>query len=188
MRRTVQEYISEVENFGFVKVLEIPFHGDPELKADDKFYTFFHEKYGIILTFDTYSGSSVNGGNFFYEWIPSDTKNTHLYTSSGGFSSSTIDPDPEHKKIWCGDHDCRENLISNIIGLASNGKFVTPWVCVDHFTSPKFVHWGDHHTRYSEPWDNGFKKYVSACKNQGAVRFNSLPEYVKNAIKSGYRP
>lgn len=186
-RQTPEEFIKEVKEFGFQKVLEVPFHGDPEVESDDKFYAFFHEKYGIILTFDTYGGRSVNGGNFYYEWVPNNLENTYLYTSTGGFSSSTNDPDPEHKKIWCGSHDCRENMIPNIMMLAHVGKFVTPWVCKDHFSSPKFVHWGDHHTHYSEPWDVGYKMYQSARKNQGVERFNSLPEHVKKAIEVGYR-
>jgi hypothetical protein len=180
-RQTPEQFIKEVEAFGFEKVLEVPFHGDPEIKSDDKFYVFFHEKYGIILTFDTYNGRSVNSGNFYYEWIPNDIKETYLYTSTGGFDN-VFDP-----KIWEGSHDCRENMISNILGLASGGKFVTPWVCKDHFTSPKFVHWGDHHTHFSEPWDTGYKMYQDACKNQGVERFNALPEHVKKAIEVGYR-
>lgn len=185
--KTPEQFIKGIEDFGFKKVLEVPFHGDPKVKHDDKFYAFFHETYGIILTFDTYGGTSINDGNFYYEWIPNDSKNSYLYTSTGGFNSSIGNPNLEHKKIWCGSHDCRKNMISDILGLASAGKFVTPWVCTDHLSSPMFVHWGDHHTHYSEPWDVGFEMYQRACKNQGVERFNSLPEHVKKAIEIGYR-
>lgn len=169
-----------IEDFGFVKVLEVPFHGDPEIENDDVFYVFFMEKYGILLELDTYNGSSVSGGSFYYQWEPKNIDESYLYVSNGGFEKVG-----DHL-IWCGSHDCRENIISNILGLAENGKFMTPWISPRHFTSPKFVHWGDHHTHYSEPWDVGFKMYEKSLVTVGPERFNMLPEYVKNAIAIVY--
>ena len=176
MTNNIKEHIESIEKFGFKKVLEVPFECDDN---SDTFYVFFLEEYGILLEFDAYGGKSVNGGNFYYEWIP---ENDHavIYTSTGGFHKVN------EQNIWIGSHDCRDHPVSDILGLASAGKFVTPWVCTDHFTSPKFVHYGDHHTDINESWNAGYKKYKDACKNQGRERSEALPEYVKKSIEIGY--
>jgi hypothetical protein len=169
----LQNYIDEIEKFGFKKILEVPFVCE---NYNEKFFVFFLEKYGILLEFDTHGGDRVNGGDFYYEWIPND-RNALIYTSTGGYRGD----------IWIGSHDCREHPVSSIIGLVTHGKFVTPWVSPNHFSSPKFVHHGDHHTDIDESWSTGYEKYKSACKNQGRERFEALPEYVKKAIGVGYR-
>ena len=180
---TVEEFIKELEEFGFKKVLEVPFKcaNEPEHKGD-AFYAFFLEKYGIILTFDTYgNGETVNGGNFFYEWLPEGNGWATL-TSSGGFEEVA------GKRIWVGDHDCRWGAIRNIKRMAELGKFVTPWVSDSDVFRPRFVHWGDHHVNYNtETWDDGFARYNHACETVGKERYNALPDYVKKAIGIAYQ-
>ena len=176
-------YIKSLESLGFVKVLEIQF----EVKDEDAplhketYYVYFYEKYGIVLTFDTYTGD-VNSGDLYYEWIPNniDGKNYEV-TSSGGYTKIN-----DHY-IWRGSHDCRRDIRSIINGLKSMGKFQTPWVCNDRITKPKFVHWGDHHTPIGSSWDEGYEKYCKACESQGKERYCVLPENVKVAIGVAYK-
>jgi hypothetical protein len=168
----VKEFIMEIEKSGFEKVLEIPFtvldmDDNPPMEMHDVFYAYFLRKYGI---------KSVNGGNFFYEWVPNNLENAYLYTSSGGYEKI------DNQMIWVGEHDCRSNIIGYILGLAEHGAFVTPWKSKSAIFRPKFVHYGDHHTSYKEPWDVGYNMYKDACKNQGRERYNMLPDYVKVAM------
>lgn len=57
----------------------------------ERFYVYFHPKLAILLKFDTYGGSSINGGHFYYNWSPNPNINRGNYTSSGTFISNRDD-------------------------------------------------------------------------------------------------
>jgi hypothetical protein len=121
----VSQYLDIATSSGFRIVLELPFDGnvgDNHQTYNEMFYILFHDKYGILLTVETYGETSVNSSHSYYNWIPNDIENYHLYISSGGFNKN------EEKNIWIGNHDGREGLLLNIRQLAENGTFLTPWV------------------------------------------------------------
>jgi hypothetical protein len=214
MEKNVENYIKKIENFGFKKVLEIPFQ--VKIEPDhikDTFYVFFHENYGIVLTFDTYyNGGSVNGGNYYFEWEPKKQEDyfrdllvycfSKYSPEQADLISEYVSQDPWYMpgcsggvetvgshKIWVGDHDCRDScgeITGRINYLAEQGTFLQKWISRSDIFRPKFVHWGDHQTHFSAPWDEGYKMYCDAVKNQGRDRYAMLPEKVKNAICVAY--
>lgn len=210
----ILSYLLKIKAFGFKKVLELPFQVKTEPDhIIDTFYVFFHEKYGIVLTFDTYfNGKGVNGGNYYFEWEPKKHedyfKDLLVYCFSK-YSPERADLISEYvfqnpwslpgcsggvetvgsRKIWVGDHDCRDScgeITGHIAYLAERGTFLQKWISSSNIFRPKFVHWGDHHTHYSAPWDEGYNLYCDALKNQGRDRYAMLPDTVKNAICVAY--
>jgi hypothetical protein len=198
----VKSFITEIENFGFEKVLEIPFAGYESYK--EHFYVYFHRKYGIVLQFDTYSNADLNGGYYYYqwraskEWVIDEEKRSierggighvgyHPCLSSGGYVGDKHIPREIYDMVWHGHGDCRSHMISNIKQLATDGMFITPWIESDGIMSPTFVHYGDHQTSSGAPWDVGYKLYVNAVKVQTPKRFNMLSELVQTAICKGMR-
>ena len=173
-------FLRVIERFGFKAALTIPFKG--HFVLPDNLYIYFLEKYGILLEFDTYD-EGVNGGNFYYEWIPHDFKRDHYkVTSTGGFEKIYHNPRyADGTRVWVGQHDCRENIKEKIEGLAEKGTFITPWISDSNIIRPKFVHYMDHHIE-GGTWDEGYEKYKNAINNQGRDRYNMLPSKVKNAI------
>ncbi len=91
---TEEEYLRKVKDFGFESVLIVPFTNKE--KIEERLHILFHPEYSILLKFDTYSfgddGSfengvpppSVNGGSFYYNWVPNKDYKGHV-TSSGGY-------------------------------------------------------------------------------------------------------
>ena len=111
-------FLKLIDGIGFKQALKVNFKGHEN--RDEALYIFWYKKYGILLRFDTYAGD-INGGNFYYNWIPKDGETYYNYISSGGFRRF------DDEFIWIGDHDYR-NININIKKLEENGKFVTPWV------------------------------------------------------------
>jgi hypothetical protein len=112
-------YQSIITAFGFEKVLADEWESR---NGTETFFIYAHRK-GLLLSFDTFNGSSVNGGKVLYNWRPSvPLDEIYGCTSSGGFANYDTDP------VWVGDHDCREALIHNLNKLNNRGEFVTPWV------------------------------------------------------------
>jgi hypothetical protein len=154
----LQDYQQIIEAEGFVKIIELPFFSESSEK-DESYFIYFNTEKGILLSFDTFSGRrSVNGGSFYYNWLPDkNNENWFRLTSSGGFT----------KDVWVGCHDCREALRLNIRNLANNGKFVTPWVDEPFLW---LLHHGD---TKNEGYD--YKKI-------NEQRIAMLPDFVKEAI------
>ncbi|MFA5994289.1 MAG: hypothetical protein WC823_04995 [Parcubacteria group bacterium] len=118
----LSNYLRIIQEEGFQILLTLPF-SDKE-GCEEKYYICFHKEDGILLSFDTYGGDSINGGHFYYNWQPSnnDPKNGYKVLSSGGYRKDGAE------FIWAGHHDCRETLRLHIYDLRKNGKFVTPWI------------------------------------------------------------
>jgi hypothetical protein len=170
----LRDVLKELDEFGFEQVLDIPFI-DKDTVTQNHYYVYFYEKYGILLTFDTYGGDRVNGGLYYYQWSP------HLHHpcfSSGGWINVDVIP------TWIGNGDCREGMFESIRELARDGVFVTPWVQAN-FCCPSFVHYMDYHS--DESWDKGYELYKKAADEQTAERFKILPENVQTAIINGMR-
>lgn len=138
---------------GFKNVLEVDFQGYDCL---EKFFVYWHDD-GILLTFDTYGGKSVNGGKFKYNWKPNEGADFSVLSSHGGYVDGVI----------AGDHDCREAIRYHIRRLREEGTFLNPWV------KQPFL-WLLHYQ------DTKVENYD--YKAITAYRIAQLPEHVKKAI------
>jgi len=79
----LSDYFRVIKGFGFEDIYVEDF-SDKDGK-DNKLYVLYHYDLGILLSFDTYFGNSVNGGKFYYNWSPNIGFETGNCTSSGGF-------------------------------------------------------------------------------------------------------
>lgn len=113
------EFLEIVEKEGFKQALKVDFKGYEG--RDEAIYIFWEEKKGILLCFDTY-GINVNGGHFYYNWVPKDREVAYKYTHTGGFEKHN------NGMVWVGSHDCRIDMDKNIKNLEENGDFVVPWI------------------------------------------------------------
>lgn len=159
---SVDEYISLITQHGFEQVLCDDF--TTELHGyNDKHYIFWHHK-GLLLSFDTFDGRSVNGGKIYYNWAPDPGVETWNYTSSGFMQDD----------IWIGDHDCREGIIANLTAMESAGKFLNPW------TTQPITLWLLNYADTKEYC--GSHLPTGYYKVKVAERLSRLPEHVKAAI------
>lgn len=78
-------YLQKLIDFGFEIVLKDPFKNDNG--GQEYLYVLFHFEYSILLTFDTYSGDSVNGGKFYYNFALKNGLSSNGLTSSGHYLS-----------------------------------------------------------------------------------------------------
>ena len=116
----LDRYLRIVESEGFVKIMDEPIPDDPRRENfGNRNFAFWHPRDGILLHFDTYLGTDVNGGNFYYNWKPNEGVNaSDLRMSHGGFGGDFTD---------CS-MDCREALRFNLRRLRKLGQFANPWV------------------------------------------------------------
>lgn len=120
----LDRYQRIITEMGFELVLDLPFDapgwdaGDPVRK--EHFFIYAHRD-GLLLSFDTYGETYVNGGKVCYCLRPNAEKFMSV-TSSGGMYV-----DEEGSKYWRGDHDCREALRHKIHNLRVNGDFIAQW-------------------------------------------------------------
>lgn len=113
----LDDYLAVITEFGFVNVLCDEFISQ-KWGHREKYLIFWHPD-GLLLSFDTWGGKSVNGGKVYYNWVPApDIDNRFRYTSSGHYTRNGV---------WVGDHDCREGLIANMTAMKSAGAFLSEW-------------------------------------------------------------
>lgn len=163
-RNDLARYQDIVENYGFELVRTIDFLTRDYAESQ---FTYWHREHGLVLVFDTYQTTQVNGGKVYYAWKPS-TEDRWQYTSSGCFEGN----------VWVGDHDCREALILNMENLRTHGDFVTPWPLTYRDERPRvwFAHHGD--TNTSDDWQIRSAEYDRIDQE----RFDSLPEDMRIAM------
>ena len=153
----LSRYLGIVLQFGFMIVYEEPFRG-PVSDHDECFYILYHPTFGLLLSFDTYMGSHVNGGKVYYNWQPANEE-WGRWTSSGHMTD---------RGVWVGDHDAREALLFNLRMLRENGRFIVPWI------ERPFLWLCHHGDREMEPSSDGWAKRKAVIDR----RFASLPEFV----------
>lgn len=79
--------------------------------------------------------------------------------------------------VWCGNHDCREALITNIKALYENGIFLTKW---KECAFPWLTNYSDHKNgKRHYPFTDLYEKTKSIIK--------TFPDFVKEAIGE-YKP
>lgn len=158
LHNELPRYRSIVEGYGFEQVLADQWKST---WGDDETYFIFAHRKGLLLSFDTFNGKSVNGGKVYYNWRPASLDLINGCMSSGSFDSAS--------GVWCGDHYCREGLIHNLSKMDNRGEFVTPW------TKRPFL-WLLHFDEAKVPGYD-YKAIVEA-------RIKRLPQWVQDFIGS----
>jgi hypothetical protein len=80
--------------------------------------------------------------------------------------------------VWSGGHDCREGIITTIMAMCENGKFLPVWKeCAFSW----LTHYVDHRT----PESRGYN--LSPLYEITKTRLKSMPESVKNCINNTYK-
>jgi hypothetical protein len=118
---TLVDYMRIAQSEGFEIVHRVPFVDSDG--GEESLYVLFHPTDAILLVFDTYRYRNVKGGQFHYNWRPTD-RIARFYNccSSGGWRKS------DDVYTWEGSHDCREALRFKLRQLRKVGSFVNPWV------------------------------------------------------------
>jgi len=166
------DYLRKITDFGFVKIFEEPFiyiadYGQRE-EYKETHYIFFHYGLSILLSFDTFfNGTSINSGNFYYNWKPLGEKNWS-YTSSGGY----VFEEGKNTGIWSGNHDCREALKTNIKQLSDHGEFLKEWKDCP-------LHWL---TNFSDHKSGGISMDFTPYYEKTKRIISTFPDEVKKAI------
>lgn len=162
----LSRYLRIAGELGFEIVLELPFKGS---MGPETFYALWRR--GILLSFDTYDRRDhLNGGSFWYNWVPSpDCETPWRYTSSGGYAKYG------ESRTWVGHHDCREGLRHHIGLLETHGKFLETWEEQGYLS---LLHHGDEHELKAtgRPYD------LDAMDRITKSRIALLPEQVRKAI------
>ena len=117
-------YTDIIESIGFELVLDLPFttpSWNPGAPARNEHYFIYAHRDGLLLSFDTYGETRVNGGNVYYCWKPS-VENYWGLTSTGNMYV-----DDQGDEYWGGDHDCREAIKHKLGKLCDNGTFYAQW-------------------------------------------------------------
>jgi hypothetical protein len=164
---TVERYLRIAHARGFETVLCIPFQGNAYNDApapEELLYVLAHRD-GLLLVFDTFHTTNVNGAKVHYNWRPHGTVNDayHL-TSSGGWHNYDADT---QTGTWVGDHDAREALCYRLDRLRDAGDFLNPWAKTPWL-------WLLHYM------DTKVKGYDYAEIN--ATRIRLLPQWVRDMI------
>lgn len=112
---TLDEYAKLIESLGFRLVASYQFRKEG-YSHDDTLFIYWEASRACLLSFDSWSGKSVNSGQFAYCWKPHN--GDYSLTSSGGRNEDGV---------WSGDHDCREAIAYKLRRLDAGGEFVQPW-------------------------------------------------------------
>ena len=124
LQNDLVRYTDIIKSLGFELVLDLPFTApgwNPEDPARNEHYFIYAHRDGLLLAFDTYDETRVNGGKVYYCWKPG-VENYWGLTSSGSMYL-----DDQGEKFWGGDHDCREAIKHKLGKLWDNGTFYAQW-------------------------------------------------------------
>ncbi len=136
----LEKYIKMLRRLGFKKALEIPFempgHGSVR---NEKFFVFYQPKDAILCRFDTYLGSQVRDGSYYFNWkrrIPEDEVYARLGTFNGHWSMHG------RRNVLVGyDYIMRFDHVREMIAKFKKcGEFVFPWIEKPHV---RLIHYGD---------------------------------------------
>jgi hypothetical protein len=94
----LSRYQRIVGEIGFRKVLEIPFGGR---MTPEKYFVYFRDQGGLLLSFDTYEGNRVNSGKVYYNWRrkPGDVAGHYECLSSGGWRYESFEEEQRIRAI-----------------------------------------------------------------------------------------
>ena len=104
---------------GFCKVfeMEIPHDQTHEKEYHDRYFIYWHPD-GLLLSFDSYFGNSVNGVHIYFNFRPTDVKEFwHLQIPVSGGGPAGL----------CESIDCREAIRYYLGKMRENGSFLPVW-------------------------------------------------------------
>ena len=99
-------------------------HSDPQ---EDQ-TVLWNEEEGLLAVVNSYRGKS-NGSKVYFNWRPTDQDNAYAAATevgrlSGGFARVAYD---RGDKIWTGDFDARDGLVSTLDEMRESGTFLPQW-------------------------------------------------------------
>ena len=153
LSNNIDRYLRILAEEGFEQALRLPFTAHDtydNTTRDEALYVFWHARDGLLLKFDTYNTTRVNGGNVYYNVkpkagvLPHDSDLCHGVTSSGGWHGADGD---QVNWVWAGDHDCREALRFHLRQLREHGDFVTPWQYTPYLSMCHYQDYKDSHAQ-----------------------------------------
>ena len=162
-----EDYIARIEEIGFKKVLEVPFHcRHCDEERDDTFYIFWH-KDGLLLRMDTFNGNR-NSADVYFNFEPNDQ--TKFWEGLDGVSSGGYEGE-EGNLFFVGYIDAREAIKHNIQTIRTHGKFLNPWRRQGFLW---LLHYGDTHGKEYDEYD---------YKAINQERIAMLPKEIQEAAK-----
>ena len=113
----IGRYLRIVKEEGFKEILCIPFEGKPfNETVEEKYFIFWHED-GLLLSFETYRGTSVNSSHVYFNWL-----------GNGEQWGPSVGCTEEEPHVFVGDFDGRVALRYNLSKMRQEGKFLSSWV------------------------------------------------------------
>jgi len=171
----LEEYLEVVRSLGFIEAVRQPFVNYQDETKTETYFIFWHPTDGILLSFDTYHCNHVNGGHFYYNWIPDKTHKDWFTCVSSGWGN-----DINGRYVWSGDHDCREALKYHICQMRDHGKFLVPW-------ESYHMVWLGHFTERNSKSDALFsKEYADWSTDLNMSYIRRLPKDAQDCIVSVY--
>lgn len=179
----VDRYLEITTGLGFKIVLEEPFESE---SYKEKLFILYHPE-GILLNFDTFGETSVNGGQYSYNWKPHSwsefSKFKGCITSSGNWNSKEDLFDDQSDKsdyIWSGYHDCREAIKYHISLLKEHGNFINPWQHCNYLNIMNYKDWKSpgYLASSADSWQESFKYSDNLTKN----RIRKCPKEVQDMV------
>lgn len=125
----IDDYIHIVESLGFKKYLEIPIDDKDSSLFDQNRHFIFFNPLGILLSFDTYFGNSINSGKIYFNLKINckDTEAISKLISLKVCASFLKENSESDETIAICTLDCREALKFSINELSKIGIFLNPW-------------------------------------------------------------
>lgn len=168
MATPLPDYLRIVKEIGFETVYHESFLYKKYGHTDEQYIMW---RNGVLLSFDTWHGNKVNGGNFYYNWRYNVEKYWE-YTSSGHIHKT--------ENVYVGHHDCREAIRFHIRKLEENGSFLPVWI---ETVRPWLINYNDSHKveeLYGDNWTLRMKEYDRINKE----KIERLPKNIQEAINA----
>ena len=163
----ISEYEDVVQDIGFRELKRWHFRYEDK----DAYMAVWWHDFGILLKYDTFPlkhSHDVNGGDFYYNWIPEGQDEIFQHTSSGGMGADGV---------WSGYHDARAAIRFHVHDLLSHGRYVVPWTH-NPLNSITFMHYGDK-PKHTGSWTTEEDVAMTAISK---ARFMELPEDIRKLM------
>lgn len=162
---TIGNYRRIIERIGFKQVYEEEYT-NIRFETQEHIYIHYHDD-GLLLTWDTFHGKR----NSAHVAFNLERNNNNYPPVSCSFND---------KLIMGGELDAREGIIHNLNKLRNAGKLLKPWM-FHEFCNLRVS------ADYSEDDDFLSKENSIKLHNITMKRYNKLPGYVKDVIKTAFK-
>lgn len=164
INQNFRDYVSLLTDLDFQVVLEIPFKCNSPILPDEKYFVFFSQKDGLLITCETcHSGTMLHDGKIYFSHPNTDSPSPNNWAhGSNNFHHTT-------KNICIGSNDARHKIVRLVNELRKCYTLMPKWVNQGGF-GICFLHYRD-----TEDKNYDYRK----INNE---RWNMLPPYVREAI------